>query len=83
VPRASTDHVAQEESPDECHVRFGDTFHAVSELLVYLGIKAELVARDDLNFVRILGEDGFQEGVFLSENGLWVVFLFSSLCFAK
>lgn len=74
VPRALTDHVVQEESPDECHVRFGDTFHAVSELLVYLGIEAELLAKPDVNFFRILGEGRFQEGVVLSENELWVVF---------
>lgn len=80
VPRASRDHVAQEESPDECHVRFGDTFHAVSELLVYLGIEAELVAKPDVHFVRILGEGRFQEGVVLSENGLWVAFFCFHLC---
>ena len=32
------DLVAQEKSRDEtCHVRFGDTFHTVSQILVYLG----------------------------------------------
>lgn len=37
------DLVAQDESHDEtCYVRFGDAFHAVSQILVYLGSEGEL-----------------------------------------
>lgn len=43
LPAALLDLAAQEESRDAtCHVRFGDTFHSVSEILVYLGSEGEL-----------------------------------------
>ena len=49
------DLVAQEKSRDEtCHVRFGDTFHEVSQILVYLGSEGEFcVARADVTLVRV------------------------------
>lgn len=49
------DLAAQEKSRDEtCHVRFGDTFHTVSQILVYLGNEGEFcVARADVTLVRV------------------------------